>query len=72
MHREHLAGVSLGFVDYCGCNVTILLKYIDRELIKIRREWQTYRRKTAKQISPSQRSILAELNDIFFNATAKL
>jgi hypothetical protein len=50
----------------------MLLKYIDREVKKIRREWQTHRRKIAKQISPSQRSILAELDDIFFNATAKL
>jgi GTPase SAR1 family protein len=50
----------------------MLLKCIDREVRKIRREWQTHRRKIAKQILPSQRSILAELDDIFFNATAKL
>ncbi len=50
----------------------MLLKYIDREVKQIRREWQTHRRKIAKQISPSQRSILTELDDIFFNATAKL
>jgi GTPase SAR1 family protein len=50
----------------------MLLKYIDREVKQIRREWQTQRRKIAKQISPSQRSILTELDDIFLNATAKL
>lgn len=50
----------------------MLLKYIDREVKQIRREWQTHRRKIAKQISPSQRSILTELDDIFFNATTKL
>ena len=50
----------------------MLLKYIDREVKKIRREWQIYRRKIAKQISPSQRSILADLDDIFLKATSKL
>lgn len=50
----------------------MLLKYIDREVKKIRREWQTHRRKIAKQISPSQREILAELDDIFLNAISKL
>jgi GTPase SAR1 family protein len=50
----------------------MLLRYIDREVKKIRREWQTHRRKIAKQISPSQRSILSELDDIFLKATSKL
>lgn len=50
----------------------MLLKCIDREIRKIRREWQTHRRKIAKQILPSQQSSLAGLDDIFFNATAKL
>jgi GTPase SAR1 family protein len=50
----------------------MLLRYIDREVKQIRREWQTHRRKIAKQLSPSERSILTELDDIFFNATAKL
>ncbi len=50
----------------------MLLKYIDREVKKIKREWQTHRRKIAKQISPSQRAILTELDDIFFNAINKL
>lgn len=50
----------------------MLLKYIDREVKQIRQEWQTHRRKIAKQISPSERSILTELDDIFFNATSKL
>ncbi|WP_310428320.1 dynamin family protein [Chamaesiphon sp. VAR_48_metabat_135_sub] len=50
----------------------MLLKYIDREVKTIRREWQTHRRKIANQISPSQRSILTELDDIFLKATAKL
>jgi GTPase SAR1 family protein len=53
-------------------NVIMLLKYIDREVKQIRREWQIHRRRIAKQILPSQRSILTELDDIFFNATAKL
>lgn len=50
----------------------MLLRYIDREVNQIRREWLTHRRKIAKQISLSQRSILTELDDIFFNATTKL
>jgi GTPase SAR1 family protein len=58
----------------------MLLKYIDREVKQIRRGWQTHRRKIAKQLSPSERlgkahasrTILTELDDIFFNATAKL
>ncbi len=50
----------------------MLLKYIDLEVKQIRREWQTHRRKIAKQLSPSERSILVELDDIFFNATSKL
>jgi GTPase SAR1 family protein len=50
----------------------MLLKYIDREVKQIRREWRTHRRKIAKQLLPSERSILTELDDIFFNATAKL
>jgi Dynamin family len=50
----------------------MLLKYIDREVKQIRREWQTHRRKIAKQISPSERSILTELDDIFLKATSKL
>jgi hypothetical protein len=50
----------------------MLLKYIDREVKQIRREWKTHRRKIAKQLLPSERSILTELDDIFFNATAKL
>ena len=50
----------------------MLLKYIDREVKTIRREWQTHRCKIAKQISPSERSILTELDDIFLKATSKL
>jgi hypothetical protein len=50
----------------------MLLKYIDREVKQIRREWQTHRQKIAKQLPPFQRSILTELDDIFFNATSKL
>jgi GTPase SAR1 family protein len=50
----------------------MLLRYIDREVKRIRREWQTHRRKIAKQLSPSERSILVELDDIFFNATSQL
>jgi GTPase SAR1 family protein len=50
----------------------MLLKYVNREVKQIRREWQTHRRKIAKQISPSQRSILTELDDIFLKATTKL
>jgi hypothetical protein len=50
----------------------MLLKYIDREVKTIRQEWQTHRRKIAKQLSPSERSILTELDDIFLKATSKL
>jgi hypothetical protein len=50
----------------------MLLEYIDREVKTIRREWQTHRRKIAKQILPSERSILTELDDIFLKATTKL
>lgn len=50
----------------------MLLKYIDREVKKIKREWQIHQRKIAKQISPFELLILTELDDVFFNSVAKL